>query len=101
MMNLLNKLKWHRIGYTEGRIKLLDCTLVSRSIMYVREPFLWFKTRKIIEVGDHKDIKEFNLMSPHYRNYRIDVENWLLDGKIDYVSENGLSNPAKIIKLVK
>ena len=95
-------MKWHRIGYVEGRLAVNETiTLVAQSIMYVRDPFLWFKTRKVVEIGDAKLIKSLGMNSPHHRQYKMNVENWLLGGKIDYVSENGTRNPAKIIKLVK
>lgn len=95
-------MKWHRIGYTEGQIKVNETTtLVAQSVMYVRDPFLWFKTRKVVEIGDAKLIRKLDMNSPHHRQYKMDVQNWLLGGKIDYTSENGSSNPAKIIRLVK
>ena len=95
-------MKWHRIGFVEGRVEVNETTtLVAQSIMYVRDPFLWFKTRKVVEIGDAKLIKKVNLNSTHHRQYKMNVENWLLGGKIDYVSDNGTSEPAKIIKLVK
>jgi len=101
-MKLLEKLKWHRIGYVEGSIQFSKSTqLIARSILYVRDPFLWFKTRKAVEIGDAKLIKKLDTNSPHHRQYKMNVENWLLGGKIDYVSENGTSKPSKIIKLVK
>jgi hypothetical protein len=102
MMKLFNKLKWHRIGYTEGHVKITEqSTLVAKSILYVRDPFLWFKTRKAVYIGDYKEIEGRVTASPHYRKYKMDVEDWLMGGKIDYVSENGTNRPADIIKLVK
>lgn len=102
MFKIFQKLKWHRIGYTEGHVTINDdnVRLVARSIMYVRAPFLWFRTRKVKEIGDIERIKIIGA-SPHYRNYKLDVQNWLLGGKIPYVSENGTNRPADIIKLVK
>ena len=45
--------KWNRIGYVEGRIEVGETTiLIAQSIMYVRDPFLWLKTRKVVEIGD-------------------------------------------------
>ena len=94
--------KWNRIGYVEGRIEVYETTtLVAQSIMYVRDPFLWLETRKVVEIGDAKIIKSLRVNSPHYRQYKLNVENWLLGGKINYVSENGTSRPAEVIKLVK
>lgn len=93
-------MKWHRIGYIEGRIKVDETSiLTARSILYVRDPFLWFKTRKVVEIGDVDQMR--SLSSTHYREYQLNVENWLLGGKIDYVSDNGTSEPAKIIRLIK
>lgn len=100
--NLVEKLKWKRIGYVDGKLKLSEnSTLTSRSIMFVREPFLWFKTRKVVVIGDEKAINSNSTTSPHYRAYKMDVQDWLNGGKIDYISDNGTSEPAKIIKLVK
>jgi hypothetical protein len=94
--------KWNRIGYVEGRIEVGETTiLIAQSIMYVRDPFLWLKTRKVVEIGDAKTIELLGLNSPHHRKYKMNVENWLLGGKINYVSENGTSRPAEVIKLVK
>lgn len=94
--------KWNRIGYVEGRIEVGETTiLIAQSIMYVRDPFLWLKTRKVVEIGDAKIIKSLGFNSPHHRQYKMNVENWLLGGKINYVSENGTSRPAEVIKLVK
>jgi hypothetical protein len=68
-------MKWHRIGYVEGRIEVNESTiLTARSIMYVRDPFLWFKTRKVVEIGDAKLIKKLNMNSSHYRHYKREVE---------------------------
>lgn len=95
-------MKWTRIGYIEGRVKFSDTTTyVEHSILYVREPFLWFKTRKAVKIGDYNEIKYGNYTSQHYREYKRAVEDWLLGGKIDYVSDNGTNNPAEVIKLVK
>lgn len=97
-----NPFKWHRIGWIEGRIEMDEyTTLKERAVLYVRDPFLWFKTRKVVFIGDDKTIRLGGYKSAQYRKYRIDVDDWLLGGKIDYVSENGTPNPAKIIKLVK
>lgn len=101
-MKIYEKLRWHRIGYVEGHVKYSEETLlISRSILYVREPFLWFKTRKVVEIGDHKIIKDLETTSAHHRKYKLKVRNWLLGGKIDYISENGTNEPCKIIRLVK
>jgi hypothetical protein len=101
-MKLLEKLKWHRIGYVEGSIQFSESTLLTaRSILYVRDPFLCFKTRKAVEIGDYKTIKNLQTNSQSHREYKLKVDNWLLGGKIDYVSENSTSEPAKIIRLVK
>lgn len=95
-------MKWHRIGYIEGKIKVDETAiLTARSILYVRDPFLWFKTRKVVEIGDVEQIRSIYYSSTHYREYQLNVENWLLGGKIDYVSDNGTSEPAKIIRLIK
>lgn len=100
--NLVKKLKWKRIGYVDGKVKLSEnSTLTSRSIMFVREPFLWFKTRKVVVVGDENEIISGTTTSPHYRAYKMKVQDWLNGGKIEYISDNGTSEPAKIIKLVK
>jgi hypothetical protein len=94
--------KWNRIGYVEGRIEVDERTiLIAQSIMHVRDPFLWLETRKVVEIGDAKIIKSLRVNSPHHRQYKMNVENWLLGGKINYVSENGTSRPAEVIKLVK
>lgn len=101
-MKIFNKLKWHRIGYIEGSVKLTEhSTLVAKSILYVREPFLLFKTRKAKEIGDYKEIESLKITSPHYRKYKMDVKDWLMGGKIEYVSENGTNRPADIIRLAK
>jgi hypothetical protein len=101
-MKLFEKLKWHRIGYVQGRIKVSEDTmLTAKSILYVREPVLWLKTRKTVEIGDAKIIKSLGYESQHHRLYKMNIKDWLLGGKIDYVSENGTSEPAKIIRLVK
>ena len=100
-MKLFEKLKWHRIGYIEGTVRMSEtATFTARSILYVREPFLWFRTRKTVEIGDFKAI-ENGLKSEHYRQYKRDRDDWLLGGKINYVSDNGTDKPAEIIKLVK
>ena len=100
-MKMLNKLRWHRIGYVEGRVKRDEtCTLTARSVLFVREPFLWFKTRKAVEIGDHKTIKCLVITSPSLRQYRKDVADWLLGGNIQYVSDNGTNRPAEIVRLV-
>ena len=94
--------KWNRIGYVEGLVNVSETsTLRVRSIMFVRDPFLWFRTRKVVEIGDRKTLKDNYWTSASIRNHDMRVRDWLLGGKIDYVSENGSSEPAKIIKLVK
>lgn len=94
--------KWNRIGYVEGAVNISETsTLRVRSIMFVRDPFLWFRTRKVVEIGDRKSLTLNGWTSESIRWHDMQVKNWLLGGKIDYVSENGSSEPAKIIKLVK
>ena len=94
--------KWNRIGYIEGEVRYDEHTTYRvRSILFVRDPFLWFRTRKVVEIGDRRVLKERNSTSPHLRDHDMKVRDWLLGGKIDYVSENGSSDPAKIIRLVK
>jgi hypothetical protein len=94
--------KWNRIGYVEGSVNVNDnTTLRVRSILFVRDPFLWFRTRKVVEIGDRRILKLNEWTSSSIRNHDMQVRDWLLGGKIDYISENGSSEPAKIIKLVK
>lgn len=94
-------MRWVRIGYTEGRIiHKNDYTLTSRAVMYVRKPFLWFSTRKVVYIGDEYLIQRLDNTSEHYRRYKMDVRDWLLGGKINYISDNGTDKPAEIIKLV-
>lgn len=94
--------KWNRIGYVEGLVNVTETsTLRVRSIMFVRDPFLWFRTRKVVEIGDRKILTQNYWTSLSIRTHDMRVRDWLLGGKIDYVSENGSSEPAKIIKLVK
>lgn len=105
MLNkIFKKLKWHRIGYIEGCVKLskdAQTPLNVKGILYVRDPFLWFSTRKVVEIGDIDIIKRIGITSANYRFYKQCKEDWLMGGKIPYMSENGTSHPAKIIKLVK
>jgi hypothetical protein len=101
-MKLLEKLKWHRIGYVEGVAQVNETTTLKvRSILFVRDPFLWFRTRKVVEIGDRKILKDKYWTSASVRSHDMQVRDWLIGGKIDYVSENGTSKPAKIIRLVK
>jgi hypothetical protein len=101
-MKLLEKLKWHRIGYVEGVTQVNETTTLKvRSILFVRNPFLWFRTRKVVEIGDRKILKDNYWTSASVRSHDMRVRDWLFGGKIDYVSENGTSEPAKIIRLVK
>ena len=94
--------KWNRIGYVEGYVNVSETsTLRVRSIMFVRDPFLWFRTRKVVEIGDRKNLTLNGWTSSSIRSHDMMVRDWLLGGKIDYVSENGSGEPAKIIKLVK
>lgn len=63
-----NPFKWNRIGYVEGVIRFEDSrSLKVKSIMFVREPFLWFKTRKVVEIGEREVMKYKNLSSESYR----------------------------------
>lgn len=97
-----NPFKWTRIGYIDGRIRKSESELLTaRSILYVRPPFLWFKTRKTVEVGDHDLIKFHDIDSTNHRQYKMQIADWLRGGKIDYISDNGTAKPADIIKLVK
>ena len=101
-MKIFEKLRLHRIGFVEAHVKISEKTiLISRSVLYVREPFLWFKTRKVVEIGDYKAIEDLELNSPHYRQYKLKVRDWLLGGKIDYISKNGTNKPCEIVRLVK
>lgn len=94
--------KWNRIGYVEGAANVNETTTLKvRSILFVRDPFLWFRTRKVVEIGDRKILQSNHWTSPSVRTHDMRVRDWLLGGKIDYVSENGSSEPAKIIRLVK
>lgn len=97
-----NPFKWNRIGYVEGVIRFDDNrSLKVKSIMFVREPFLWFKTRKVVEIGERNVMRYNNFSSESVRAHDRAVKDWLLGGKINYVSENGSNKPAEIIKLVK
>ena len=102
-MNIFSKRRWRRVGHLEGKLCLTDSwTLyVARSILYEREPFLWFKTRKAKEIWDNYIILGMGKTSEHHREYERNVEDWLLGGKIEYVRENGTGEPAKILKLVR
>lgn len=94
--------KCNRIGYVGGAVNVTETsTFRVRSIMFVRDPFLWFRTRKVVEIGDRKTLTLNNRTSDSIRWHDMRVRDWLLGGKIDYVSKNGSSEPAKIIKLVK
>ena len=94
--------KWNRIGYVEGSVNVNETTTLKvRSIMFVRDPFLWFRTRKVVEIGDRRILKLNDWTSSSVRTHDMKVRDWLIGGKIDYVSENGSSEPAKIIRLVK
>ena len=99
---LFEKLKWHRIGYIEGHVRPKENQepYIACSVLYVREPFLWFRTRKTVEIGDAAFIRRSRRSSPHYRAYCRDKEYWLLGGKIDYISENGTNTPGEVIRLV-
>jgi hypothetical protein len=93
---------WNRIGYIEGKIQYTEKELlISRSILLTREPFLWFKTRKVIEIGDNKTIILLGINSPHHREYKLKVNDWLLGGTIEYTSDTKFTGPNKILKLVK
>lgn len=101
-MKILKFPKWNRIGYVEGSVKVNGkSTLRVRSIMFVRDPFLWFRTRKVVEIGDREILNLYNYSSASTREHDINIKNWLLGGEIEYVSENGTAQPAEIIKLVK
>ena len=94
--------KWNRIGYVEGYVNVDETTTLRvRSILFVRDPFLWFRTRKVVEIGDRRILKLNDWTSSSVRTHDMKVRDWLIGGKIDYVSENGSSEPAKIIRLVK
>ena len=94
--------KWNRIGYVEGHVNVSETsTLRVRSIMFVRDPFLWFRTRKVVEIGDRKNLKLNDWTSSSVRTHDMKVRDWLIGGKIDYVSENGTARPGEVIKLVK
>lgn len=94
--------KWNRIGYVEGFVNVNETTTLQiRSIMFVRDPFLWFRTRKVVEIGDRKTLKDNYWTSASVRSHDMRVRDWLLGGKIDYVSENGTTRPGEVIKLVK
>jgi hypothetical protein len=95
-------MKWERIGYIEGQVQYNETTLlVAKSILFVRKPFLWFKTRKVVAIGEDEQIEMLNITSASHRKYKRDISDWLLSGKIEYVSDAGTNGPAKIIKLVK
>jgi hypothetical protein len=94
-------MKWNRIGYIEGHVKVNDSLFTVKSILFVRDPFLWFKTRKVVEIGDRKILKENGWNSESIRVRDMKVRDWLLGARIQYVSENGTNKPADIIKLVK
>ena len=94
--------KWNRIGYVEGLVNVNETTTLRvRSIMFVRDPFLWFRTRKVVEIGDRKILTQNYWTSSSIRTHDMLVRDWLLGGKIDYVSENGTGRPGEVIKLVK
>jgi hypothetical protein len=94
--------KWNRIGYVEGVVNVDETTTLRvRSILFVRDPFLWFRTRKVVEIGDRKILQSNYWTSASIRSHDMRVRDWLIGGKIDYVSENGSNEPAKIIRLVK
>ena len=106
-MSIFSKLRWRRVGYLDGRIRMSasqtrgEELFVARSILYEREPFLWFKTRKAKEIGDNKAISDRGCSSAHHNEYKRNVEDWLLGGKIEYVRENGTGEPAKVLRLVR
>lgn len=95
------KNNWNRIGYIEGKVSKDEISYKVKTILFVRDPFLWLRTRKAVEIGDRKIIEKLQWSSAHLRDHDMQVKNWLLGGKINYVSENGTSKPAEIIKLVK
>lgn len=97
---MIGKLKWNRIGYTEGKLKWNDRMFIARAILYVRPPFLWFETRKVVYIGDYKRIQLLGT-SEHCRTFELSVDDWLRGGKIDYVSESGNGRSGEIIRLVK
>lgn len=98
---MFEKLKWTRIGYTDGRVKVNDTVYTARAIMYIRPPFLWFKTRKVEYIGDYNLIIRSIGTSEHFRKFDLSVGYWLRGGKIDYVSDSGNGSPGEIIRLVK
>ena len=102
-MSIFSKLRWRRVGYLDGHVYRPDRQrlYVARSILYEREPFLWFKTRKAEEIWDNYIILGMGKTSEHHREYKRNVQDWLLGGKIEYVRENGTGEPAKILKLVR
>ena len=90
---------WKRIGYIEGLIQYSEqTTFVERAVLYEREPFLWFKTRRAKIIGDNKIIAAKNVLSPHYRDYKLKLDDWLLGGSLDDIQKE--EPKGEVIRLV-
>lgn len=85
-----NPFKWARVGYITGRVSFDKGRrhYTGVTILYAREPFLWFKTRKVKQTDSHDVIKGSNTGSQTFRDYQLRVEMWLNGFDIDYISDN-------------
>jgi len=106
-------LRWNLVGYIEGSVRVANShatdevgtatiMLHRRAILFERNPFLWFKTRKLEEAGDCNLIVLNRYSSESLRNYERKKQEWLVGVAVDYrLHTSPVRYSNNVIRLVK